>query len=140
MIWRDGRTGERAAAHPVAKDGAYRQHFGAPYFGTHRADLQRVLGGAHGPERLHLGHRVIGIEERHEVVRLDFASGASVEADLVIGADGARSTVRRYVSGEERAAYPVTSAFRGIVPARDLPGRTRALHSNPADSFAPQAR
>ena len=120
LIWRDGRTGARVAAHPVAKGGAYRGRFGAPYFGIHRADLQRVLGGAHGPERLHLGHRLVGIEERQGVVRLDFAAGTSVEADVVIGADGSRSTVRRYVAGEERAAYSGTSAFRGIVPASAL--------------------
>jgi salicylate hydroxylase len=120
LIWRDGRTGARAAAHPVAMGGAYRGRFGAPYLGIHRADLQRVLGGAHGPERLHLGHRLVGLDERHGVVRLDFATGESVEADVVIGADGSRSTVRGHVAGEERAAYSGTSAYRGIVPAKAL--------------------
>ena len=55
------------------------------------------------------------------MVKLDFANGNSAEVDVLIGADGQRSIVRRYVAGEERAAYSGTSGFRGIVPTRDLP-------------------
>jgi salicylate hydroxylase len=55
LIYRDWRTGDRVAAHPVAKDDWYVQRFGAPYFGIHRADVQRVLTGAFGVENLHLG-------------------------------------------------------------------------------------
>lgn len=121
LIWRGWNDDRRVAAFPVAKEGAYRARFGAPYFGIHRADLQRVLGGAHGPDRLHLGHRLIAISEKDGVVKLDFANGNSADVDILIGADGVRSEVRRYITGEERAAYSGTSAFRGIVPIRDLP-------------------
>jgi salicylate hydroxylase len=58
LIFRDGRDGRRIAAHPVRQDGRYRERFGAPYLGIHRADLQRILGGALGGEGLHLGHRL----------------------------------------------------------------------------------
>ena len=47
LIWRGWRDGRRVAAFPMANGGAYRTRFGAPYFGIHRADLQRVLGSAH---------------------------------------------------------------------------------------------
>ena len=46
LIYRDWRDGRRIAAHPVREGGAYRARFGAPYFGIHRADLQKVLSGA----------------------------------------------------------------------------------------------
>lgn len=121
LIWRGGRDGERVASFSVAKNGAYRARFGAPYFGIHRADLQRVLGGAHGPERLHLGHRLVRLAEENDAVRLVFANGHETEVDILIGADGVRSIVRDFVAGEDRAAYSGTSAFRGIVPVRDLP-------------------
>lgn len=121
LIWRGWTDHRRVAAFPVAKDGAYRARFGAPYYGIHRADLQRVLGGAHGPDRLHLGHRLAGIAEKDNVIKLDFANGRSAEVDILIGADGVRSQVRRFITGEECAAYSGTSAFRGIVPVRDLP-------------------
>jgi salicylate hydroxylase len=121
LIWRGWSDDRRIAAFPVAKGGAYRARFGAPYFGIHRADLQRVLGAAHGPDRLHLGHRLIGLEEKDKGIELDFANGHSTQVDILIGADGVRSQVRRHITGEERAAYSGTSAFRGIVPVRDLP-------------------
>jgi salicylate hydroxylase len=121
LIWRGWRDDRRVAAFPVAKGGAYRARFGAPFFGIHRADLQRVLGTAHGPERLHLGHRLVGLAEKNKVVKLDFANGGSAEVDIVVGADGVRSLVRQFIAGEDRAAYSGTSAFRGIVPVRDLP-------------------
>ena len=121
VIWRGWRDDRRVAAFPMGKGGAYRTRFGAPYFGIHRADLQRVLGSARGSDRLHLGHRLIGVQEKNNVVKLDFANGNSSEVDILVGADGVRSLVRKYIVGEERAAYSGTSAFRGIVPVRDLP-------------------
>jgi salicylate hydroxylase len=121
FIWRGWRDDRRIAAFPVALGGAYRDQFGAPFCNIHRADLQRVLGAAHGPDRLHLGHRLVALSEKNNVVKLGFANGNSAEVDILVGADGQRSTVRRYVAGEERAAYSGTSGFRGIVPARDLP-------------------
>ena len=121
LIWRGWAEERRVASFPLALHGAYRAKFGAPYFGIHRADLQRVLGTAHGPERLHLGHRLVAIEPSGEAVRLRFANGRSADVDVLIGADGVRSTVRAHVAGEERAAYSGTSAFRGIVPVRNLP-------------------
>ena len=121
VIWRGWRDDARVASFPVERGGAYRTRFGAPYFGIHRADLQRVLGAAHGPDRLHLGHRLTGITEHRTGLDLTFANGHRAEVDILIGADGVRSQVRRFIAGEGRAAYSGTSAFRGIVPVRDLP-------------------
>jgi 2-polyprenyl-6-methoxyphenol hydroxylase-like FAD-dependent oxidoreductase len=121
LIWRGWADDRRVASFPVALRGAYRAKFGAPYFGVHRADLQHVLGAAHGPQRLYLGYRLVGLRQDGDVVRLEFANGQTAEVDLVIGADGVRSVVRGHVAGEERAVYSGSSAFRGIVPVRDLP-------------------
>ena len=52
---------------------------------------------------------------------LEFANGRVERADLVVGADGVRSTVRRFVTGADDAVYSGTSAFRGIVPVENLP-------------------
>ena len=63
LIHRDGRTGARIANHPVRLGGAYCASYGAPYFGIHRADLQKALskGFAGG---IHLGHRLYGSPSR----------------------------------------------------------------------------
>ena len=52
---------------------------------------------------------------------MTFADGKSVEADAVIGADGVRSTARRFVAGDDGLLYSRTSGFRGIVPVAKLP-------------------
>lgn len=121
LIYRNWRDGRRIASFPVHKDLRYQERFGAPYCGIHRADLQRVLGGALGGAGLHFGHRLVELADGGDSVRLQFANGRSVEADLVIGADGVRSVVRRFVTGGEDAVYSGTSAFRGIVPVEQLP-------------------
>jgi salicylate hydroxylase len=121
VIWREWRGGRRVAAFPIALGGAYQGRFGAPFYTIHRSDLQRVLGAAHGQQRLHLGHRLVAIREKNKVVELGFANGRSAEVDILVGADGQHSVVRRNVAGEGRTIYSGTSGFRGIVPVRDLP-------------------
>lgn len=118
LIYRDWR-GRRIAAHG---DGDwYRNRYGAPYFGIHRADLQRILGAALGNETLHLGCRLVNLVEQPDAMALEFANGRVAHADLVVGADGVRSAVRRWVTGTDDEVYSGTSAYRGIVPVDKLP-------------------
>jgi salicylate hydroxylase len=121
LIFRDGRSGARVAAFPVRDGGAYRTRFGAPYVGVHRADLQKVLSGALAGASLHLGHRLVALAQTGDVMALTFANGTEVEADLVVGGDGVRSVVRRWITGGEAVRYSGTSAFRGVVPMGLLP-------------------
>ena len=119
LIYRNWRTGGRVAAHPVRN--SYQAWFGAPYYGIHRADLQRALSGALGGAGLHLGHRLSGLQDHGGAMRLRFDNGQVVEADLVVGADGVRSMVRQWVTEGEGVVYSGTSALRGIVPTAALP-------------------
>jgi salicylate hydroxylase len=119
LIHRDGRTGRKIASHPVRLGDSYRERFGAPLFGIHRADLQKALSRRLGGE-IHLGHRLVNLAESPLGVRMTFANGVERDADIVVGADGVRSSVRRFVGGEGGVVYSKTSAFRGIVPARSL--------------------
>jgi salicylate hydroxylase len=121
LIYRDWRYSRRIAAYPLRHDLAYQKRFGAPLYSLHRADLQRILGGALGGARLHLGHRLVNLVDDADAIGLEFADGRFAKADLVIGADGVRSVVRRFVTGGEDAVYSGTSAFRGIVPVDRLP-------------------
>ena len=121
LVYRDGRTGARIAAHPMRLGGAYQERFGAPYCGIHRADLQRALSANVDRDRLHLGRRLVGLEERDGVVGLTFADGSAARADVVVAADGVRSAARRYVAGDDGLLYSKTSGFRGIIPVDRLP-------------------
>jgi salicylate hydroxylase len=121
IIWRGWCDDRRIASFPIGEGGMYRARFGAPYFGVHRSDLQRVLGEAHGPDRLYLGHRLTALSEKNGIIRLDFDNGVGAEVDVLVGADGQRSLVRKFITGEERVSYTRTSGFRGIVPVSRLP-------------------
>jgi salicylate hydroxylase len=119
LIFRDGRSGSVIGKHDVGT--AYRQRFAAPYVGIHRADLQAILSAAVGLEHIQLRKRLIDIDDSgaHAVLRFD--DGSASDADLVIGADGARSFVRRWVLGYDDALYSGCSGFRGIVPMDAVP-------------------
>jgi salicylate hydroxylase len=121
LIHRDWRDGSRIAAHPVHENMSYQGVCGAPYYGIHRADLQRILSGALGGAGLHLDHRLTEISDLGGATGLSFANGRTIEADLVVGADGVRSLVRRFITGRDDTVYSGTSAFRGIVPVAKLP-------------------
>jgi salicylate hydroxylase len=119
LIWRDGRDGRVIGKHPVGP--SYRERFGAPYVGIHRADLQAVLSSAVGLDRIHLSKRLVDIDDSGPQAVLRFDDGSRAEADLVIGADGARSFVRRWMLGYDDALYSGCSGFRGIVPIDTVP-------------------
>jgi salicylate hydroxylase len=119
LIYRDGKSGKVIGNHPAGP--TYRERYGAPYVGIHRAELQKILSAEVGMENIHLGKRLAEIDDSGDCAVLSFKDGSSVEADLVIGADGARSTVRQWMLGYDDYMYAGYSAFRGIVPIEKLP-------------------
>ncbi len=58
------------------------------------------------------------MSETPDEVELEFANGATTQADIVIGADGLRSAVREHVAGPDEAVFSAMSCFRGLVPDR----------------------
>jgi salicylate hydroxylase len=119
------RTGQLFYEHPMGD--WYTGRFGAPFFGFHRADLQQLLLDAYraGGGVVHLGKRCVTIDEMPDTVDVSFADGSSVNADVVIGADGVRSSVRRHVAGPDEAVFAGMSCFRGLVPIDKVPGGDR---------------
>lgn len=49
-----------------------------------------------------------------------FADDTTYEADLIIGADGIRSTTRNAVVSESHLAFSNTYAYRGLIPIDTL--------------------
>jgi len=113
--WQDGRTLQRAPLGPEVE-----QLFGAPYYHFHRADLANLLADAVPRERLHVGHRLVGLEQRGDRVTARFDNGASAEADLAVGADGIHSRVRTVIFGPEKPRYTGCVVWRGMVPAERI--------------------
>ena len=118
---RIGLTGEKVFSIPIAKDA--RKRYGAPYLHIHRADLIEILrraaqfAGAH----LRLNARVAAYVREDTGLRIGLDNGVIVPADLLVGADGARSTVRKQMLGEDQARYTGAVAWRITVAADVAP-------------------
>jgi salicylate hydroxylase/6-hydroxynicotinate 3-monooxygenase len=91
--------------------------FGAPYLLAHRGDLHAALASAVPDECIRLGHRLIGLDETDDGMRLTFANGATAVADAVIGADGVHSTVRDILFGSSAVSFTGRIAYRTTYPA-----------------------
>src|SRR5262249_56608842 len=70
------------------------EKFGAPYLLAHRGDLHAALASAVPDECVRLNHKLVGLDEAADGVRLTFADSATVTADAVVGADGVHSAGR----------------------------------------------
>ncbi|MCP3757271.1 FAD-dependent monooxygenase [Streptomyces sp. TBY4] len=91
---------------------------GAPSFCLSRADLQEALLAEVGDCPVHLGATAVGFEAAGAGVTAHFADGRSASGDILIGADGFNSAVRRHLVGPEQAQDSGYLIRLGIVPFR----------------------
>jgi salicylate hydroxylase len=90
-------------------------------FGMHRADLVDFLAAALPAGVVHCGHRAIGFEETGGAARVRFANGASVQADVIVAADGIHSELRPHVFPPSTPVFHGTISYRGLVSRERLP-------------------
>jgi len=93
--------------------------FGAPVIAIHRADLHKILLSALPPGAIRMGMVCTGFQQDDEGVTAHFANGQSERADLLIGADGIHSPLRRQLFPEVALRYSGYIAWRGVVAAAD---------------------
>lgn len=94
----DGRGRRRASIDYVQ----FARSVGGRLCSIMRPDLERVLRTAlPSTVDVRFGAGVTGVEDLGDRVRVTSADGETFEADLLVGADGIHSTVRRLVFGEE---------------------------------------
>ena len=96
--------------------------YGAPYLLAHRGDLHAALASAVPADCLRLDHRLAGLEQTPDGVRLSFANGQTAAADAVIGADGVNSVVRTSLFTDSAPRFAGRIAYRTTYPARLLNG------------------
>ena len=90
-------------------------------FGMHRADFIEFLAAKLPQGTVHTGHRAIGVEQNGGRARVEFANGASVEAEVVVAADGIHSALRSCVCPPSKPVFHGTISYRGLVARERLP-------------------
>jgi salicylate hydroxylase len=87
------------------------------YYFLHRADLIDILadGARAAGAKLRLLQKVVSVTPGDRP-RVDLANGASLGADLVIGADGLKSKVRDALNGSAAPFFTRQVAWRAVVP------------------------
>lgn len=95
------------------------------YHFTSYATLYAALVDFLEPERYHLGKDLIGFAQAGDEVVARFADGDADPFDLLVGADGIRSTVRSLLFPDLRPAYAGYVGWRGTLPVDRLPARPR---------------
>jgi salicylate hydroxylase/6-hydroxynicotinate 3-monooxygenase len=118
---RDWRTGE--VKNDMIFGEAAERRFGAPYLLAHRGDLHAALASIVPDDCIRLDHRLVGLDETADGVRLTFANGATAFADAVVGADGVHSIVRDILFGVSKANFTGRIAYRTTYPAALLGGQ-----------------
>ena len=113
-----GRSGATILRLPLGA--AAERRWKAPYLQVHRADLMEALEAAAraaGAE-IRLGAAVADASPEGA---LTLETGETVEADVILGADGVRSRVSAALFGAREPRFTGQIAWRGTVPARALP-------------------
>jgi 2-polyprenyl-6-methoxyphenol hydroxylase-like FAD-dependent oxidoreductase len=97
-----------------------------PSVALHRADLQNTLLEALPPSSIHLGKSLVRYLQDGEKVIATFADGSSIEADILIGADGIHSDVRSQLLNDGEPIFRGYTVWRGISTAtpEDIPPAT----------------
>jgi 2-polyprenyl-6-methoxyphenol hydroxylase-like FAD-dependent oxidoreductase len=87
---------------------------GASIVTINRGKLHNILQTAFGESGLHIGSGATGFKEEQNRVILTLENGQEVEGDLLIGADGIRSAIRRKLFPYAELHYSGYTAWRGI--------------------------
>ncbi len=99
------------------------ERWGASYLHLHRADLLRILADAleqRLPGSVRTDCAIVGYDQDHGGAWALTEAGASIEGDVVVGADGLHSTIRRQMFGNEAPNFTGNIAWRLVVPTDEL--------------------
>lgn len=85
--------------------------YGVSNIAIHRADLQHILLNSISSDRIFLEHTLENLDDSS----LEFKENVKIPYDVVVGADGIKSNVRRSLFGEMPIEYAGQICWRGLV-------------------------
>lgn len=88
----------------------------------HRGDFIEALLSTLPEGMVHINHKLVSIEDQGSQAELTFENGTIVTADVVIGADGIRSTVRKQLFSDAEPVFSGEHAYRAVIPMDDALG------------------
>ncbi|MFJ2707082.1 FAD-dependent oxidoreductase [Streptomyces sp. NPDC087428] len=88
----------------------------------HRGDFIDALLGVLPEGMVHLGHKLETVQDKGDGAVLTFANGKTVEADVVIGADGIKSVVRKELFSDKDPVFSGEHAYRAVISMDDAHG------------------
>ena len=118
---RMGKTGRQLFRAEMFETSAER--WGAPYLHIHRADYITVLAAAleaRAPGSVKLGADVTDYTQSPGGVHLLLSGNREIDGDLLIGADGIHSVIRRQMLGAQEPRFTGNVAWRAVVPIEHL--------------------
>ncbi len=86
--------------------------------------VYRLLRDAFPPGHYHRGRGLAGFEQGADSMLARFTDGETIEADLLVGADGTRSTVRQQALPEAAPLYAGYCAWRALIAEDAIPAGT----------------
>ncbi|MEU9244305.1 NAD(P)/FAD-dependent oxidoreductase [Streptomyces sp. NPDC048385] len=89
---------------------------------VHRGDFIDALVGVLPEGMVHLGHKLESVQDNGDRSVLTFVGGKTVEADLVVGADGIRSVVRHQLFSQAGPVFSGEHAYRAVISVDDAQG------------------
>jgi len=101
--------------------GRLTHEFECPQVLTAWERVYRLLRDAFPAAHYHRGRGLAEFTQDSGAVRAHFSDGEIMEVDLLVGADGIRSTVRQHVLPEVAPSYAGYSAWRALIAERSFP-------------------
>jgi 2-polyprenyl-6-methoxyphenol hydroxylase-like FAD-dependent oxidoreductase len=103
------------------RDGRLTEETECPQVLTAWERVYRLLRDAFPPQHYHRGRGLSKVTQTLDKVMAHFSDGETVDADLLIGADGIRSTVRQQFAPDVVPLYAGYSAWRALLAESDIP-------------------
>ena len=101
--------------------GRLTHEFECPQVLTAWERVYRLLRDAFPPEHYHRGRGLAGFTQNADKVTAHFSDGENIDADLLVGADGIRSTVRQQAAPDVVPLYAGYSAWRALIAESAFP-------------------